>query len=69
MANQAWKSTVDSLRPTQYASSPLDSQRPDASLELEYVYGYRCHDARGNLRYTQSGCVAYHAAGVGIVLN
>ena len=24
---------------------------PNASLELEYIYGYRCHDSRNNLRY------------------
>ena len=57
------------MRPTGYVPSPLDRQCPDASLELEYLYGYRCHDARDNLKYTQSGRVVYHAAGVGVVLN
>jgi hypothetical protein len=30
----------------------LDSScPPNAYLDLEYVYGYRCHDVRNNLRY------------------
>ena len=49
---QAWDATAESMKPTGYAPSPLDRECPDASLELEYVYGYRCHDARDNLRYT-----------------
>lgn len=39
------------------------------NLELDYVYGYRCHDVRNNLRYTHDGQVVYHAAALGIVLD
>jgi len=40
------------MKPTGYSPQSSDLERPDASLELEYIYGYRCHDARANLRYT-----------------
>ena len=60
---------VEDLRPRDYPNSGRDRERPDASLDLEYIYGYRCHDARNNLRYTQEGKIVYHAAGVGVVLN
>ncbi|PRP88610.1 echinoderm microtubule-associated protein-like 6 [Planoprotostelium fungivorum] len=36
-------------------------------LNLEYVHGYRCHDAHDNLFISQSGEVIYHSAAVGIV--
>lgn len=68
-AANAWKGTVGNMVPEGYEPSSQDRQRPDASLDLEYIYGYRCHDARNNLRYTQEGKVVYHAAGVGVVLN
>ena len=55
--------------PTGATRARQDRERPDASLDLEYIYGYRCHDARNNLRYTQEGKIVYHAAGVGVVLN
>ena len=42
---------------------------PDASLELEYIHGYRCEDARNNLRYTRTGDIVYHTAAVGVVLD
>jgi microtubule-associated protein-like 6 len=42
---------------------------PLAGLELEYIYGYRCHDVRNNLRYTEEGKIVYHAAGAGVVLD
>ena len=45
------------------------SNPPEVSLDLEYVYGYRCHDARNNLKYNSKGEAVYHTAGVGIVLD
>jgi len=47
----------------------LDSESPDANLELEYIHGYRCEDTRNNLRYNKEGDIIYHTASVGIVLN
>ena len=69
MAVKPWKGTVDHMVPTKYTPTKGERERPNASLELEYIYGYRCHDARNNLRYTSEGKIAFHAAGVGIVLS
>jgi WD40 repeat protein len=46
-----------------------ESNPPDANLVLEYIHGYRCHDARNNLKYGPNGEVVYHTAAVGIVLD
>ena len=69
MAVKPWMGVVKNSVPTSYKPSTRDGEAPDASLELEYVHGYRCHDARNNLRYTATGEVVYHAAAVGVVLN
>ena len=42
---------------------------PTSNLDIQYVYGYRCYDARDNLKYNANGEAVYHTAGVGIVLN
>jgi len=69
MANKPWLGSVKNSVPTGYKASKLDREAPDASLQLEYVYGYRCHDVRNNLRYTADDKILYHSAGVGIVLD
>ena len=46
-----------------------DVSAPDASLQLEWVHGYRALDCRNNIRYTAEGCIVYHAAKVGIVYD
>ena len=69
MAVAPWLGTVLNSVPTDYHYSPGDDSAPSASLELEYIYGYRCHDARNNVRYTEKGDVVYHTAGMGIVLE
>jgi microtubule-associated protein-like 6 len=69
MAVKPWKGVVDHSVPTGYKPSKRDGEGPDASLTLEYIHGYRCHDARNNLRYTATGQIVYHAAGTGIVLD
>ena len=63
------KQIDSSMGPSKYEPSAQDLQAPDASIELDYIYGYRCHDVRNNLRYTIEGKIVYHAAGVGIVLD
>ena len=55
--------------PDGFQEDPKQKEKPEANLELEYVYGYRCHDARNNLKYTQEGKIVFHAAGVGIVMD
>jgi microtubule-associated protein-like 6 len=48
----------------------MDGAAPDADIDLEYVYGYRCHDVRNNLRYSSNGQeLIYNAAAVGIVMD
>lgn len=38
-------------------------------LDLEYVYGYRSHDTRNNLKYGANNEILYHTAAVGINLD
>ncbi|XP_063080185.1 echinoderm microtubule-associated protein-like 5 [Engraulis encrasicolus] len=42
---------------------------PLSSLRLHFIHGYRGHDCRSNLFYTQSGEIVYHVAAVGVVYN
>jgi microtubule-associated protein-like 6 len=69
MATKPWLGTVNNTVPTGWKPSKNDKAMPDAQLDLEYVYGYRCHDSRSNLRYLNSGKIVYHTAGVGIVMD
>lgn len=55
MAVKPWKGVVDNSVPSKYRPSKLDGAAPEADLELEHIYGYRCHDTRNNLRYTFDG--------------
>ena len=48
---------------------PGENNPPNAELELEYIYGYRCHDTRNNIQFIPSGEIVYHAAAVGICLE
>jgi len=41
-----------------------DPNPPVQSLELEWVYGYRCHDARSNLVFNSEGHLIYPVAGI-----
>ena len=44
MATKPWQGTIDHSVPRNYKPSPLDLKEPEAALELEYIYGYRCKD-------------------------
>ena len=55
--------------PSNYKATKGEDDPPDAILELEYIHGYRCHDARNNLRFNPSGKLIYHTAAVGISLE
>ena len=51
-----------------------DKTAPESQLRLEWVYGYRGHQCRGNLFYTAragegQGEVVYFVAGVGVVYD
>lgn len=69
MAVKPWKGVIDHSVPSDYKPSKLDGAEPDANLKLEYVYGYRCHDVRNNLRYTNDDHFIYHTAALGIWMN
>jgi len=69
LAVKPWVGTVKATVPSDYKPSKGESDAPEATLDLEYVYGYRCHDTRNNLRYNKDGDVVYHTAAVGITLN
>ena len=69
MAVKPWLGVIKNSQPNGYKPSKRDRAAPDATLNLEYIFGYRCHDSRNNLRYTAEGKIAYHAAGVAIVLD
>ena len=60
---------LDKSVPSNYKPSSNDLKEPPATLELEYVYGYWCHDVRNNLRYTSDDKFAYMSAAVGIVMD
>ena len=45
----------------------VDKTAPSSQLKLEWVYGYRGHQCRNNLYYTQNNDVVYFVAGVGVV--
>lgn len=69
MAVKPWKGVIDNSVPSNYKPSKTDGNAPDANLKLEYVYGYRCHDCRNNLRYTKKDHFVYHTAAVGITMD
>lgn len=69
MAVKPWLGVIKNSVPSSYRPSKSDSMPPNASLDLEYIFGYRCHDTRNNLRYTSDGKILYHTAAVGIVLD
>ena len=49
-----WKDQAKRLEPTKKPEG-MDASPPNAILDLEYVYGYRCHDTRNNLKYGNKG--------------
>ena len=69
MAVKPWKGVVDNSRPDNYKASKRDGEAPDATLDFEYVYGFRSHDCRNNLHYTASGKLAHNTASVAVVMD
>jgi microtubule-associated protein-like 6 len=69
MSSKPWLRNIEDSRPSDFIESKQGSQSPAINLDLEYVYGYRCHDTRNNLYYSPKGKLVYHTAAVGIVLD
>jgi len=65
MAVKPWLGAI--VAPT--SDPPGNNSAPDADLSIEWVYGYRCFDARNNVRQLATGEIVYHTAAVGIVYN
>ncbi|KAK3267854.1 hypothetical protein CYMTET_23613 [Cymbomonas tetramitiformis] len=55
--------------PSGYETSALAGEIPENYLTLEFVHGYRGHDARHNLFYNAQGQMVFHAAAVGVVMD
>ena len=53
--------------PDEHNETNLD--KPDTTLELEYVYGYRAIDSRQNLYFNKQGHACYFTAALGVALN
>ena len=64
----SWVSTAKKMAPSNYEGSKK-SNAPNQSLDINYVYGYRSYDTRGNLKYNDQGDAVYHTAACGIILN
>jgi Ca2+-binding EF-hand superfamily protein len=72
MAVKPWLATIK--EPTNFSSSRISNDAPDANLSLEWVYGYSGQDQRNNLRYCLNDSngitrIVYPAAAVGVVYN
>ena len=61
MANPAWKKTAERMVQSKLK---VNNSKPESSLELEWVHGYRGYDCRNNLRYvgSESEEILFHAA-------
>lgn len=67
MAVKPWLGAIKS--PSDYVKSNNMNKVPRASLALDYVFGYRAKDCRNNVKVLHNGCLVYHAAALGIVLD
>ena len=51
------------------STTPDALERPEDTLKLEHVHGYRSHDVRANIAYDVRGNLVFPAAAVGVVMN
>lgn len=65
----AVKPFIGALVPPSDAPEEPDLSAPDADLSLDFVHGYRAHDARDNLRYLLDGRIVYSTAALGVVMD
>ena len=68
-SQQPWIAQVRNAAPSEYKPKKGESNPPEACLQLDYVYGYRCHDCRNNLKYGPTGEIIYHTAAIGLTLD
>ena len=54
------------VAPTGHRTAHDAHLKTDHALQLDFVYGYRAHDARHNVAYNADGLVVYPAAATGV---
>lgn len=47
----------------------VNTEQPDTTYTLQYVYGYRSEDSRQNVYFNNSGKVTYMTAALGVILD
>lgn len=60
---------IDAIRdPSGFYKLPANQgDEPKVNMRLKYVYGYKTKNCKNNLCYLKDGCIAFHAATLGIV--
>lgn len=48
---------------------PINPEKPEQRYEIDFVYGYRCEDARQNVLYNSKKKVVYMTAALGIIFD
>ncbi|CAK4765487.1 unnamed protein product [Aphanomyces euteiches] len=63
------KPWVGSCIPPANAAAEPDTTISPEQLEIDWIYGYRCHDCRNNLKYTKQGKMVYPIAKVVVIFD
>lgn len=69
LAEKIWYKEETQSLPSIKELNDNQGNQPNCYLELERVHGYRCHDTRNNIHYTNDGFIVYHSANIGIVYD
>lgn len=68
MAVKPWLGQM--REPSNFRKAPKNQEQPPTvTFELEWIHGYRARDSKNNITILKDGCIAYHAAAVGIVYD
>jgi len=68
MAVKPWLGQI--REPSNFKRAPKNQEKPPTiALDLEWIHGYRARDSKNNISILADGCVAYHAAAVGIIYD
>ena len=66
MAVKPWLGAIKEPTGKFYKST---GKAPPVQLEIEFAHGYRTKDCRNNLKYLDDKVIAYHTAGLGVLLH
>lgn len=67
LAVKPFLGAVQHSKPTAYKAKRGEGKAPEGNLRLRRAHGFRCHDTRGNLKYTSGGKIVYTTAALGVV--